>query len=79
MRLQQEWEANEARKAYAAAIATFKKNPPTILREKRVHFETSRGKTSYMHATLGDVTQPIIEGPRSESRTGGTWSSPTAA
>ena len=62
MRLQQEWEANEARKAYVAAIATFKKNPPTILKEKRVHFETSRGKTSYMHATLGDVTQPIIEG-----------------
>jgi len=62
MRLQQEWEANEARKAYVAAIAQFKKNPPTILKEKRVHFETSRGKTSYMHATLGDVTQPIIEG-----------------
>ena len=60
--LQQQWEANEARKAYVAAIATFKKNPPTILKEKRVHFETARGKTSYMHATLGDVTQPIIEG-----------------
>jgi len=62
MRLQQEWEANEARKAYVAAIAQFKRHPPTILKEKRVHFETSRGKTSYMHATLGDVTQPIIEG-----------------
>lgn len=62
MRLQQEWEANEARKAYVAAIARFKQNPPTILKEKRVNFETSRGKTSYMHATLGDVTQPIIEG-----------------
>ena len=63
MRLQQEWEANEARKAYVAAIATFKKNPPTILKATRVNFKNKEGRvTDYMHATLGDVTQPIIEG-----------------
>lgn len=63
MRLQQEWEANEARKAYVAAIAQFKKNPPVILKQKEVNFTNNAGKrTNYMHATLADVTQPIIEG-----------------
>ena len=62
MKMQQEWEAQQARKAYVAAIATFKKNPPKILKDKRVLFTSAKGTTDYMHATLGGVTQPIIEG-----------------
>ena len=62
MKMQQEWEAQQARKAYVAAIATFKKNPPKILKDKRVLFTSQKGTTDYMHATLGGVTQPIIEG-----------------
>ena len=62
MRMQQEWEAQQARKAYVAAMSAFKQDPPTIFKAKRVAFDTSKGRTEYMHATIGDVTQPVIEG-----------------
>lgn len=62
--LQREWEAGEAKKAYVAAMADFKKSPPTILKDKRVHFEGKNGgaTTDYWHATLGNVAEAIIEG-----------------
>lgn len=34
MELQERWEANEARKAYNAAVAEFKRNPPDIIKDK---------------------------------------------
>ena len=58
MDLQIKWEANEARKAYVADMAEFKKNPPTIVKDKLVAFSG----TSYTHATLGNVTSAIVEG-----------------
>ncbi|WP_159053648.1 ERF family protein [Variovorax sp. PMC12] len=62
--LQREWEAGEAKKAYVAAMAQFKKNPPKILKDKRVYFESKNGGTAtdYWHATLGNVAEAIIEG-----------------
>lgn len=63
MALQERWEKSEARKAYVAAIARFKKNPPEILKRKRVHFENNKGgTTSYMHAELADVCAGAIRG-----------------
>ena len=59
--LQKEWEANEARKAFVDAMAAFKKNPPTILKDKRVEFTTAKGTTSYDHATIGNVCDQIIK------------------
>ena len=56
--LQKDWEANEARKAYVAAMAEFKKNPPEIFKRKEVAF----GDTRYSHATIGDVTSLTVEG-----------------
>ena len=58
MALQERWEANEARKAYTVAMAEFKKNPPEIFKTKLVAFSG----TEYMHATLGDVCQAILQG-----------------
>lgn len=55
--LQKDWEANEARKAYVQAMSEFKRNPPEILKRKEVAFSG----TQYMHATLGDVTQAIMQ------------------
>lgn len=55
--LQKDWEANEARKAYVQAMSEFKQNPPEILKRKEVAFNG----TQYMHATLGDVTQAIMQ------------------
>ena len=58
MELQQRYEENEARKAYVAAMAEFKLNPPQISKDKLVQFSG----TSYTHATLGNVTGAIVEG-----------------
>lgn len=63
--LQREWEAGEAKKAYVAAMAEFKKNPPTIMKDKHVRFDSKKEgatPTDYWHATLGNVAEAIIEG-----------------
>ncbi len=56
MDLQEKWERNEARKAYFAAVADFKKDPPKIIKDQAVNYNTAKGKTSYNHASLGNVT-----------------------
>lgn len=58
MDLKERYEANEARKAYVDAMAKFKLNPPTILKDKEVAFSGTR----YSHATLGAVTQAVAAG-----------------
>lgn len=58
MDLQMKWEADQARKAFVSDMAEFKKNPPRITKDKQVAFNG----TSYMHATLGNVTGAIVEG-----------------
>lgn len=60
MQMQLAWEANEARKAYVAAMAEFKKNPPEIFKNKHVSFDTQKGKTEYDHATIGNVVEKVI-------------------
>lgn len=55
MALQERWEANEARKAYVAAMTAFKAEKITILKDKKVEFSG----TSYMHAELSSVTDAI--------------------
>jgi hypothetical protein len=60
MDLHLRWEANEARKAYIAAIQQFKANPPDIERTKDVNFANrDGGKTSYSHAELDKITDII--------------------
>lgn len=61
--VQLKWEANEARKAFVAAMAAFKLNPPTITKDKAVGYHTKEGDfVGYKHATLGNVTDAIVEG-----------------
>lgn len=63
LELQMKWEANEARKAYVADMAEFKKNPPTIMKDKAVGFKDRNDNfVGYKHATLGNVTNAIVEG-----------------
>lgn len=57
--LQERWEANEARKAYHAAMSAFKAHPPKIQKDKHVKFATQKGVTEYDHATLANVTDKI--------------------
>ena len=58
MAMQIQWEEREAKKAFVLAMAEFKQNPPEIFKTKTVSFND----TSYKHATLGGVTEPIING-----------------
>jgi len=62
MDLQERNDKREAEKAYVAAMAEFKADPPKIVKEKLVSFNTTKGKTEYMHATLGQVTSAINSG-----------------
>lgn len=59
MELQERWEANLARKAFNAAMAAFKRNPPTIVKNKVVSFGSGANATKYSHATLDNVTEVI--------------------
>jgi hypothetical protein len=61
VQLQQQWEANEARKAYVAAKAAFVAERPTITKNKHVGFESRKtgDKTDYDHATLDNVCDII--------------------
>lgn len=57
MALQERWEANEARKAYVAALSAFKADPPTVRKSKSASFGS--GKAAYDYATLDRVVDVI--------------------
>jgi hypothetical protein len=59
--LQLRWEANEARKAFAAAMTEFRANVPVISKDKQVKFGSRSGgaSTDYWHATLSNITKTI--------------------
>jgi len=62
MALQKEHDAYQAKKAYTKAMAAFKANPPTIIKDKKVGFKSKKpgaGSTNYSHATLGNVAKQI--------------------
>lgn len=60
LELQQKWEADQARKAFVAAMVLFKAEPIHIGKNKLVSFKTSTGKTEYNHAELVDVTNALV-------------------
>lgn len=62
MALQERWEANEARKAYVAAMVAFKAEPARITKDKTVRYGTGTNTTEYTHATLGNVVQTVVQG-----------------
>jgi len=57
--LQERWEKNEAKKAYHKAMANFKSNPPDIDKDKKVGYDTTKGKVGYTHASLANVTKKV--------------------
>jgi hypothetical protein len=60
--LQQRWEANEARKAYVAAMARCKAEPILVQKDKKVSIVSRDGKQgpSYTHATLASVVDAVV-------------------
>lgn len=59
MDLQERWEAREARRAFVSALAAFKADPPKLEKNKHVSYTTSKGQTSYKHATLDSITDVL--------------------
>jgi len=57
MDLQERWEANQARKAFVAAMAAFKSEPIQILKTKQVNIP---GGAKFAHATLANVCDGVI-------------------
>lgn len=60
--LQMKWDAEQARKAFVAAMADFKVEAGgiTIAKSKHVSFTTQKGKTEYDHAELHDITRALV-------------------
>lgn len=60
LKVKEQWDANEARKAFVAAMTAFKSEPIDIFKKKTVSFTTRDGDTtSYKHAELSDVTDAV--------------------
>lgn len=68
MAMHERMSAKQAEQDFVAAIAEFKRDPPKIIKDKFVGFNTRGqngeppGRTEYMHATLGAVCAAAIEG-----------------
>lgn len=59
--LQLKWEENESKKAYHQAVADFKAESITILKDKAVGYTNKDGSfTGYKHATLGNIVQTVV-------------------
>jgi len=57
--IQKDWEANEAKKAYHVAMASFKKEPIKIEKDKHVDFATTKGRMKYDHASLANAIDKV--------------------
>lgn len=61
MKLQERWEANEARKAFVKAMADFKAEPLEIFKRKHVGYTTKDGDfVGYKHAELSHITDVVV-------------------
>lgn len=61
MKLQERWEANEARKAFVKAMADFKAEPLEIFKRKHVGYTTKDGEfVGYKHAELAHITDVVV-------------------
>ncbi len=72
MDLHERWEKNEARKAFVAALNSFKAAPPSVVKNKHVDFPSKGGRTEYDHATLDQVSE-VIGKALSEHGLSHTW------
>ncbi len=58
--VQKDWEANEARKAYAQALVALKRDLPAIIgHDSVVDFTSSKGRTYYTHTSLAGVMAAV--------------------
>jgi len=63
MQLQERWEANQARKAFEAAMADAKALIKPIVKNREVDFTSARGRTNYEYedyAAIAEEVDPIL-------------------
>ena len=58
----EKWEANEACKAFVAAMNKFKANPPVVVKNANASIKSDKGNYSYNYATLDNVCRAVIAG-----------------
>lgn len=59
MGLQERWEANQARKAFDAAMAEARAEIKPIVKRREVDFTTNRGRTNYKYEDLAQIAEEI--------------------
>jgi hypothetical protein len=61
MQMQERWEANQARKAFDAALAAAKAEIKPIVKNREVDFPSKNGgaRTNYMHEDLGQIANEV--------------------
>jgi len=57
--LQQQYEQNQARKEYIAAMNRFKSDPPEIKKSKHVFYNSKSGTVDYWHSDLDDIVSGV--------------------
>jgi len=65
MEMQERWDKENARKAFLEAMSAFRANAPELHKNCTVDFTSAKGRTSYKHADLEEVSMPIgrVMGP----------------
>lgn len=59
MALQERNDANQARKAFDAAMSAAKAEIPVIVKNRTVDFTSSKGRTNYRHEDLGEIARTV--------------------
>lgn len=59
MALQERWEANNARKAFDAAMAAARQELPEIIKGRVVDFTSSKGRTHYRYEDLAIISETV--------------------
>ncbi|MCJ8518973.1 hypothetical protein ABID21_001877 [Pseudorhizobium tarimense] len=59
MDLQERWESNQARRAFAAAMSAVKSELPRIVKTRKVDFTTSKGRTNYQYEDLAGIMDQV--------------------
>ncbi|MCO5079198.1 MAG: ERF family protein [Chelatococcus sp.] len=59
MALHERYEANRARQAFDAALASAKAEIPVILKNRTVDFTSQKGRTNYRHEDLAEIARTI--------------------
>ena len=79
LKVQREYEADEARKAFAAALVGLKRDLPTVIaRDAKVDYQGAKGRTTYTHASLAGAMDAIT-GPLTQHGFSLAWKPATSS